>query len=70
MSSQEHFEKKKAAYVEKMKNQMADIHKSAQEKRAVVDAKRGQDTIKVEEAAEKFRTTGNTPRKLFECLSY
>lgn len=61
---QEEFEKKRAAYVEKMKNKMAEIHKSAEEKRAFVVAKKGEDKLKVEAAAEKFRATGNTPKMI------
>ncbi|KAK1374399.1 Remorin [Heracleum sosnowskyi] len=61
---EEQFEKKRAAYVEKMKNKMAEIHKSAEEKTAVVVAKKREDQLKVEAAAEKFRATGKTPKKI------
>ncbi|KAK1391486.1 hypothetical protein POM88_010542 [Heracleum sosnowskyi] len=59
----EEFEKKRSAYVEKMKNKMAEIHKLAEEKRAVVVAKKREDQLKVEAAVEKFRATGKTPNK-------
>ncbi|KAK1365492.1 hypothetical protein POM88_041053 [Heracleum sosnowskyi] len=36
---------KRAAYVEKMKNKMAEIHKSGEEKRAVVVAKKREDQL-------------------------
>lgn len=51
-----------------MKNKMAEIHKAAQEKRAMVVAKRGEDCIKVEETAAKFRSTGETPKRAFGCF--
>ncbi|KAK2989075.1 hypothetical protein RJ640_018864 [Escallonia rubra] len=66
---EEKFERKKAEYAEQMKNKMAEIHKAAEEKRAMVEAKRGEDAIKVEETAAKCRATGSTPMKLFGCLS-
>ncbi|KAK3034598.1 hypothetical protein RJ639_033844 [Escallonia herrerae] len=66
---EEKFERKKAEYAEQMKNKMAEIHKAAEEKRAMVKAKRGEDAIKVEEIAAKCRATGSTPKKLFGCLS-
>ncbi|KAL3498805.1 hypothetical protein ACH5RR_041537 [Cinchona calisaya] len=66
---EEEFEKKKAKSAEKMKNKMAEIHKEAEEKRATVEAKRGEDTLKIEEAAAKFRSTGNIPKNLFGCFN-
>uniref|UniRef100_A0A5B7BE64 Putative remorin 2 n=1 Tax=Davidia involucrata TaxID=16924 RepID=A0A5B7BE64_DAVIN len=65
---EEKFEKKKAEYAEKMNNKKAAIHKAGEEKRAMVEAKRGEDLLKVEEAAAKFRATGNAPKKLFGWL--
>jgi len=63
---QEKLEKKKAEYVEKMKNKIAIIHKEAEEKKAIVEAKRGEDLLKAEEIAAKYRATGTTPKKLFK----
>ena len=60
----------KAKEREKMKNKMAAIHKEAEEKRALVEAKKGQDIIKVEEAAAKFRSMGTLPGRLFKCFGY
>ncbi|GER40049.1 remorin family protein [Striga asiatica] len=65
---QEELEKKKAEYAEKMKNQVALIHKQAEEKRAVVEARRGEDFLKAEEMAAKYRATGHVPKKAFGCL--
>ncbi|GMP96231.1 hypothetical protein CsSME_00044964 [Camellia sinensis var. sinensis] len=62
--------KMEAEYTEKMKNKAAEIHKAAEEKRAMIEAKRGEDVLKVEEVAAKFRATGNTPKKFFGCFSY
>ncbi|CAN0824810.1 Uncharacterized protein At3g61260 [Linum grandiflorum] len=65
---QEQLEKKKAGYAEKMKNQVAQIHKEAEEKRAMVEAKRGEEILKTEEMAAKYRATGHIPKKLLGCF--
>lgn len=57
-------EKKKAEYVEKMKNKIALIHKQAEEKKAMVEAKKGEDLLKTEELAAKYRIKGAPPKKL------
>lgn len=62
-------EKKKAEYVEKMKNKIAEIHRSAEEKRAIVEAQKREEFVDLEETAAKFRSRGETPRKLFACFS-
>lgn len=66
--AQEQLEKKKAEYVEKMKNKMALIRKEAEEKRAMIEAKRGEDLLKAEELAAKYRATGSAPKKLLSCF--
>ncbi|KAE9459554.1 hypothetical protein C3L33_08562, partial [Rhododendron williamsianum] len=66
---QENIEKKKAQYAEKMNNKAAEIHKAAEEKRAMVEAQRGEVVFKVEEAASKFRSSGTTPKRFFGCFS-
>lgn len=63
--NQEELEKKKAEYAEEMKNKVAMIHKAAEEKRAMVEAKRGEEILKAEEVAAKYRSTGLAPKKLF-----
>ncbi|KAK1261098.1 hypothetical protein QJS04_geneDACA001939 [Acorus gramineus] len=65
---EEKLEKKKAEYAEKMKNKIALIHKAAEEKRAMVEAKRGEDLLKAEEMAAKYRATGLAPKKLLGCF--
>ncbi|KAG8381339.1 hypothetical protein BUALT_Bualt06G0112100 [Buddleja alternifolia] len=65
---EEQLEKKKAEYVEKMKNKVALIHKAAEEKRAMIEAKRGEDLLKAEEIAAKCRATGSAPKKLLGCF--
>ncbi|KAL2550403.1 Remorin family protein [Forsythia ovata] len=65
---EEHLEKKKAEYVEKMKNKVALIHKAAEEKRAMIEAKRGEDLLKAEEMAAKYCATGTAPKKLLGCF--
>ncbi|KAF8413692.1 hypothetical protein HHK36_001684 [Tetracentron sinense] len=49
----ERLERKKVEYVEKIKKKAALIHKSAEEKRAMVEAKRGEDLLKANEVAAK-----------------
>ncbi|KAK1308538.1 hypothetical protein QJS10_CPA09g01634 [Acorus calamus] len=65
---EEKLEKKKAEYAERMKNKIALIHKAAEEKRAMVEAKRGEDLLKAEEMAAKYRATGLAPKKLLGCF--
>ncbi|KAM7491624.1 hypothetical protein LguiA_034545 [Lonicera macranthoides] len=65
---EEKLEKKKAGYVEKMKNKIASIHKAAEEKRAMIEAKQGEDLLKAEEIAAKYRATQTTPKKLLGCF--
>ncbi|KAK8485956.1 hypothetical protein V6N13_026451 [Hibiscus sabdariffa] len=65
---EEKIEKQKAEYVEKMKNKAALIHKEAEEKKAIVEAKRGKQLLKAEEIAAKCRATGTTPKKILGCF--
>ncbi|KAG8043127.1 hypothetical protein GUJ93_ZPchr1396g22915, partial [Zizania palustris] len=65
---EEQLEKKKAEYAEKMKNKAAIIHKEAEEKRAMVEAKRGEEVLKADEMAAKYRATGHAPKKLIGCF--
>lgn len=66
--AEEKLEKQKAAYVEKMKNEIAIIHKQAEEKKAMADAKRGEDMLKAEESSAKYNATGQVPKKFFLCF--
>ncbi|KAI9111998.1 hypothetical protein K1719_016894 [Acacia pycnantha] len=65
---EEELERKKAEYVEKMRNKIALIHKAAEERRAMIDAKKGEDLLKAEESAAKFRATGTAPKKVLSCF--
>ncbi|XP_047321379.1 remorin-like [Impatiens glandulifera] len=65
---EEEMEKKKADNIEKMKNKIAMIHKEAEEKRALIEAKRAGDFLKAEELSAKYRATGGPPKKLIGCL--
>lgn len=65
---QEELERKKAEYGEKMKNKIAIVHKEAEEKRAMVEAKRSEEVLKAEEFAAKYRATGTTPKKALGCF--
>ncbi|RVX09113.1 Remorin [Vitis vinifera] len=59
---------KKAEYGERMKNKIAEIHKATEEKRAMIEAKRRENLLKIEEAAAKYRASGTAPKKLHGCL--
>ncbi|XP_010519485.1 PREDICTED: remorin-like isoform X2 [Tarenaya hassleriana] len=61
-------EKQKAEYAEKMKNKIAEIQREAQEKRAMIEARRGEEVLKAEELAAKYGATGTAPKKLFGCF--
>ncbi|KAJ4832026.1 hypothetical protein Tsubulata_010273 [Turnera subulata] len=62
---EEKIERKKAEYAEKMKNKIAEIHKMAEEKKVMIEAKRGEDCLKIEETAAKYRSTGYEPKKFY-----
>ncbi|KAH9615337.1 hypothetical protein KSS87_015511 [Heliosperma pusillum] len=65
---EEKLEKKKAGYAEKMKNKVAEVHKLAEENRAMIEAQKGEQLLKAEECAAKFRATGNIPTKFLGCF--
>lgn len=65
---QQALENKKAEYAEKMRNKAASVHKEAEEKRAMIEAKRGEDILKTEEMAAKHRATGRVPKKSYGCF--
>jgi hypothetical protein len=51
-----------------MKNKNATIHRQAEEKRAMVMAQRGEEVLKAEEVAAKYRATGIAPKKFLGCF--
>jgi hypothetical protein len=51
-----------------MKNKKAVIHRRAEEKRAMVMAQRGEEVLKAEEMAAKYRATGIAPKKFLGCF--
>ncbi|KAI3707022.1 hypothetical protein L6452_25183 [Arctium lappa] len=63
-------ENEKVKQREIMKMKMATLHKEAEEKRAAIEAKKGQDIINAEQLAAKFHATGTLPSKLFKCFGY
>ncbi|XP_017232130.1 remorin-like isoform X2 [Daucus carota subsp. sativus] len=65
---EEELEKEKAEKVEKMKNKIAILHQIAEEKRAAVEAKRGEEILKVEEEGAKYRKNGTTPTRYLGCF--
>ncbi|CAI9769547.1 unnamed protein product [Fraxinus pennsylvanica] len=65
---EEQLEKEKADHAERMKNKLALIHKQAEEKRAMVEARRGEEILKADEMSAKFRATGHAPTKVCGCI--
>ncbi|XP_024390378.1 uncharacterized protein [Physcomitrium patens] len=65
--AQENLDKKRAKYIEKMKNDVARAHCKAQEKRAAMEASRAEEIVKAEEISSRIRATGKMPRK-FLCI--
>lgn len=65
---QEQLEKKKAECGEKMRNKLAGIHKQAEEKRAMIEARRGEEVLKAEETAAKYRAIGSVQKKFLGCF--
>lgn len=65
--AEEALEKKRAAYVEKMKNEIAAVHRLAEEQRAIAESTKGQEFVKADEASAKYRAHGEVPKK-FLCF--
>jgi hypothetical protein len=66
---EENLERKKVEYVLKMKNEVAEIHQYAEEKRAIVEAEKREEFLELEETAAKFRSRGVAPKKFFACFN-
>ncbi|RDX88443.1 hypothetical protein CR513_29971, partial [Mucuna pruriens] len=65
---EEKLDRNKAKCVEKMQNKVAEIHRTAEEKRAMIEAYKGEEYLEIEEKAVKFRTRGYSPRKFLPCF--
>lgn len=59
-------ERRKAKCAEKIKNKEALIHKQAEEKRATVEARKGEEFLQAEEMAAKYRASGQVPKTGFK----
>lgn len=66
---EEKLEKKKAECVEKMKNEIAAVHMRAEEERALADAHHGEELLKAEELAAKYRASGRLPKRYPFCFA-
>ena len=62
MECQEKLEKERAACVERAKNKVAQVHRVAEEQRALVEANHGKEIVKAEEIAAKCRAGRPTRR--------
>ncbi|KAK6918405.1 Remorin, C-terminal [Dillenia turbinata] len=65
---EEQLEKKKAEYGEQMKNKVAATHRQAEEKRAMVEARKGEEILRAEEMGAKYRATNQTPKSGLGCF--
>ncbi|KAI5061958.1 hypothetical protein GOP47_0022497 [Adiantum capillus-veneris] len=61
-------ERKKAIITEKMKNEMAEVHRLAQQKVAKANAKRQGELVRINEKAITFRSQGLRPTKRLLCF--
>ena len=61
---QEQLEKKKADYGETIKNKIAEIHKQAEEKKAMVEARRREEILQADEMSAKYRATNQAPKQV------
>ncbi|MCO5578362.1 hypothetical protein L7F22_032203 [Adiantum nelumboides] len=68
--TQERLERKKAECVERMKNEIAAVHMRAEEARALADSHHGEDLLKAEEQAAKYRASGSLPKRYPFCCSF
>ncbi|KAK7358637.1 hypothetical protein VNO77_00575 [Canavalia gladiata] len=65
---EEKLESKKVECVEKMQNKVAEIHRSSEEKRAIIEAQKREEFLKIEEKAANFLSRGYSPRKFLPCF--
>ncbi|KAG6497687.1 hypothetical protein ZIOFF_045591 [Zingiber officinale] len=65
---QEDLGKQKAEFTEKVKNKIVLLHKTAEEKRAIVAARHGEEMLRAEELATNHRATGLVPNKFLGCF--
>ena len=49
--------------MERMENRIAEVHQAAEEKRASARAKKGEDVVRAEESAAKYKLECKAPRR-------
>eukprot|EP00249_Psilotum_nudum_P002117 c14998_g1_i1 orf=284-691(-) len=64
---EEKLERRRAVYLEKMKNMIAEVHRQAEEMRAAAKAMKAQELLRIEDVAAKFRSEGYMPNR---CLCF
>lgn len=67
---EERLERKKAECVERMKNEIAAVHMRAEEARAMADSHHGEELLKAEEEAAKYRASGSLPKRYPFCCTF
>ncbi|EFJ07207.1 hypothetical protein SELMODRAFT_27771, partial [Selaginella moellendorffii] len=60
---QEELEKKRAKLREGFKNEIASIHRRADDWKAITETRRVEEILRTEEGAARFRATGMLPKK-------
>jgi hypothetical protein len=67
---QEDLERRRAAILERMRNDQAEVHRLAQQKLAEAQARKREDYVRIEEQASVYRTQGQKPVKNLLCFEF
>ncbi|KAH7299973.1 hypothetical protein KP509_24G038800 [Ceratopteris richardii] len=67
---EERLERKKAECIERMKNEIAAVHMRAEEEKALADSHHGEELLKAEETAAKYRASGSLPKRYPFCCTF
>ena len=63
-------ERKRAAILERMRNESAEVHRVAQQKMAKAEAQRRQEYVRIDEEATRYRNEGQKPVKNLICFEF
>eukprot|EP00250_Pteridium_aquilinum_P023469 c26953_g1_i1 orf=162-614(-) len=66
--SLQELERKRAIIMERMKNELAEVHRIAQEKVAKANAKKQAEVVRINEESNAYRTEGLKPTKRLLCV--
>ena len=63
-------ERKRAAILERMRNDRAEVHRVAQQKLAKAQAQKREEYVRIDEEASRYRTEGQKPVKNLICFEF